>query len=132
MPMEPTYDLHILDFAESSASQEPGQMKTCPGLQKFCPHYTSAVCDVKYSECVLLNSLKTSETLLRTERAKLLNEPTPQNLAFVAEINATLRDRNPDMHVDPAAILWHKRKGRLVAALFLALIGAAAVLIYLG
>jgi hypothetical protein len=127
------YELNPLDipvFTGEDASQ-PDE-KICPGLQRFCPHYTSQVCDVKYSECVLLNSLKTSETILRAEREKLLKDPTPQNLAFIAQINDVLRDKNPDMQIDPAAIVWNKRKGRLVAFLFFLLVVAAAALIYMG
>ena len=125
------YELNPLDIPNLSGFEQPEE-KNCPGLQRFCPHYTSSVCDVKYSECVLLNSLKTSETLLRAEREKLLKDPTPQNLAFIAQINDVLRDKNPDMNIDPATILWNKRKGRLVAALFLLGVIVAAVMIYLG
>lgn len=131
--MEPIYDeINLVDLPVISAEEEPTEEKVCPGLQRFCPHYTSSVCDVKYSECVLLNSLKTSETILRAEREKLLKDPTPKNLTFVAQINDVLRDKALDMNVDPAAILWNKRKGRLIATLFFLLIFAAAALIYTG
>ncbi len=130
--MEPTYEINPIDIPVISAEEQPLEEKICPGLQRFCPHYTSRVCDVKYSECVLLNSLKTSETILRAEREKLLKEPTSKNLTFIAQINDVLRDKNPDMNVDPTAILWNKRKGRLIAALFFLLIFAAATIIYTG
>ena len=129
---EPIYELHPSDILEMSGENQSSDVRICPGLQRFCPHYTSGVCDVKYSECVLLNSLKTSETILRAEREKLLKDPTPQNLAFIAQINDVLRDKNPDMSIDPAMILWNKRKGRLVAALFLLFVFVAAVMIYMG
>ncbi|MBD3309099.1 hypothetical protein GF339_22050 [candidate division KSB3 bacterium] len=129
---EPIYDLSLIDIPDFGGEEQSSKEKTCPGLQRFCPHYTSEVCDVKYSECVLLNSLKTSETILRTEREKLLKDPTPQNLASIAQINDVLGDRNPDMQVDPAAIIWNKRKGRLVAAGLFLLISAAAMLMYVG
>ena len=129
---EPIYELHPLDISELSGEKQPSDERICPGLQRFCPHYTGGVCDVKYSECVLLNSLKTSETILRAEREKLLKDPTPQNLAFIAQINDVLRDKNPDMSIDPATILWNKRKGRLVAALFFLFVIVAAVMIYMG
>lgn len=109
---------------------EPAADKTCPGLQRFCPHYTSSTCDVKYSECVLLNSLKTSETLLRAEREKLIKKPTPQNLAFLAQINDVLQEKNPELQVSPAAIKWSRRKGRFVAAVLLIVIVAAAFFLY--
>ncbi|GAK58725.1 hypothetical protein U27_05700 [Candidatus Vecturithrix granuli] len=128
------YELNPLDipvFTGEEALLRTDE-KICPGLQRFCPHYTSQVCDVKYSECVLLNSLKTSETILRAEREKLLKDPTPQNLAFIAQINDVLRDKNPDMQIDPATIIRNKRKGRLAAFLFFLLISAAAALIYMG
>ena len=105
--MEPIYDLNSLDIPYFSGEEQPSEEKICPGLQRFCPHYTRGVCDVKYSECVLLNSLKTSETILRAEREKLLKDPTPKNLAFIAQINDVLRDKNPDMNIDPAAIIWN-------------------------
>lgn len=127
-PLDIPVDIPVFTGEEAQQTDE----KICPGLQRFCPHYTSQVCDVKYSECVLLNSLKTSETILRGEREKLLKDPTPQNLAFIAQINDVLRDKNPDMHIDPAAIVRNKRKGRLVAFLFFLLISAAAALIYMG
>lgn len=130
--MEQIYELNPSDIPDISGFEHPPDEKVCPGLQRFCPHYTSGVCDVKYSECVLLNSLKTSETLLRAEREKLIKNPTPQNLAFVAQINNVLRDKNPDMNVDPAAIVWSRRKGRLVAFLFFLLIVGAAAMIYMG
>ena len=129
---EPIYELHPLDILEMSGENQPSDERICPGLQRFCPHYTGGVCDVKYSECVLLNSLKTSETILRAEREKLLKDPTPQNLAFIAQINDVLRDKNPDMSIDPATILWNKRKGRLVAALFFLFVIVVAVMIYMG
>ncbi|PIE34597.1 hypothetical protein CSA56_07345 [candidate division KSB3 bacterium] len=130
--MEPLYELNPLDIPSISGIEETHDDKRCPGLQRFCPHYTSAVCDVKYSECVLLNSLKTSETLLRAEREKFIKDPTPQNLAFIAQINDVLQDKNPDMNIDPAAIAWHRWKGRFVAALFFLLVVAAATIIYVG
>ena len=130
--MEPLYEFNPLDIPSISGIEEAHDEKTCPGLQRFCPHYTSAVCDVKYSECVLLNCLKTSETLLRAEREKLIKDPTPQNLAFIAQINDVLQDKNPDMNIDPAAIVWHRRKGLFVAALFFLFIVAAATFIYVG
>ena len=126
------YELNPIDIPGIVEDVQPSEEKICPGLQRFCPHYTSGVCDVKYSECVLLNSLKTSETILRAEREKLLKDPTPKNLAFIAQINDVLRDQTPDMNIDPAAIIWNKRKGRLIAALFFLLIFIAAALIYAG
>lgn len=129
--MEQQYELNPIDIPDLSGL-EPPEEKNCPGLNQFCPHYTSEVCDVKYSECVLLNSLKTSETILRAEREKLIKEPTPQNLAFIAQINDVLRDKNPDMTIDPAAIVWHCRKGKCIAAAFFVFVCAAAVVIYLG
>lgn len=127
------YELNPLDIPVVTG-EEPSQAaeKLCPGLQRFCPHYTSQVCDVKYSECILLNSLKTSETILRAEREKFLKDPTPQNLAFIAQINDVLRDKNPDVQIDPAAIIWNRRKGRMAAFLFFLLVSAAAALIYMG
>lgn len=130
--MEPKYEINPIDIPIITEEEPPTEKKTCPGLQRFCPHYTSGVCDVKYSECVLLNSLKTSETLLRAEREKLMKNPTPQNLAFIAQINDVLRDKNPDTNIDPAAIIWNRRKGRLIAALFFLLIFATAAIIYAG
>ncbi len=125
------YELNPIDIPELTGA-EPAAEKTCPGLQRFCPHYTSSTCDVKYSECVLLNSLKTSETLLRAEREKLIKDPTPQNLAFLAQINDVLQENNPQLQVSPAAITWSRRKGRFVAAVFLIVIVAAAFTIYVG
>ena len=125
------YELNPNDLAGLSGA-EPAPDKTCPGLQRFCPHYTSSTCDVKYSECVLLNSLKTSETLLRAEREKLIKDPTPQNLAFLAQINDVLQEKNPDVQISPAAITWSRRKGRFVAAVMFLLIVAAAFLVYMG
>jgi hypothetical protein len=127
------YELNPLDIPVFTG-EEPSQAaeKLCPGLKRFCPHYISEVCDVKYSECVLLNSLKTSETILRAEREKLLKDPTPQNLAFIAQINDVLRDKNPDMQIDPAAIIRNKRKGRLTTFLFFLFILGAAALIFMG
>ncbi len=130
--MEPIYEINPIDIPIISAEEEPSEEKICPGLQRFCPHYMSSVCDVKYSECVLLNSLKTSEMILRAEREKLLKDPTSKNLTFVAQINDALRDKNPDMNIDPAAIIWNKRKGRLAATFFFFLIFAAAAIIYAG
>ena len=130
--MEPSYDLYPVEFPDISGAEKPSDEKLCPGLHRFCPHFTSGVCDVKYSECVLLNSLKTSETILRMERENLIKHPTPKNLELVAQINDVLRDKNPDMTIDPAAILRNKRKGRLVAALFFLVIVIAAVIIYIG
>ena len=130
--MESLYEFNPSDIPSISGIEEAHDEKICPGLQRFCPHYTSTVCDVKYSECVLLNSLETSETLLRAEREKLIKDPTPQNLAFIAQINEVLHDKNPDTSIDPAAIIWHRRKGRLVAALFFLFIVGAAVFIYMG
>ncbi|PID55782.1 hypothetical protein CSB45_14310 [candidate division KSB3 bacterium] len=125
------YDFSPADLAglsDTTAAKD----QICPGLQRFCPHYTSSTCDVKYSECVLLNSLKTSETLLRMEREKLLKEPTPQNLAFLARINEVLHEKNPELQVSPSAIVWSRFQGRLVATgLLLLIISAAAVLLYL-
>ncbi len=130
--MEPLYEFNPLEIPSISGIEDVHDEKICPGLQRFCPHYTSTVCDVKYSECVLLNSLKMSETLLRAEREKLLKDPTPQNLTFIAQINNVLQDKNPDTNIDPAAIIWHRRKGRFVAALFFLFIVGTAVLIYMG
>lgn len=114
---------------EGPASEE---QKLCPGLQKFCPHYTATVCDVKYQECVLLNSLRTSETLLRMERENLAKNPIPKNLELMAQISEVLQDRVQDAAIDPAAIARSKRKGRVVAAVFLVIIVAAAMVISLG
>jgi hypothetical protein len=130
--MEPTYDLYASGIPDIPVEKKPSDEKICPGLQQFCPHYTSGVCDVKYSECVLLNSLKTSETILRMERENLIKNPTPKNLELVAQINDVLGDKNPDMNLDPATILRNKRRGRLVAILFFLAILAAAVIIYMG
>jgi hypothetical protein len=130
--MEPIYELDPFEMPDSSAEATSSDHKICPGLHQFCPHYQSQVCDVKYSECVLLNSLKTSTTILRMERENLLKNPTPKNLELVTQINEVLRDTQSDMSLDPAVILQSKRKGRLVAALFFGLILIAAVLIYLG
>lgn len=129
--MEPIYDLYSIDIPYTTTEESSSDEKICPGLQRFCPHYTSGVCDVKYSECVLLNSLKTSETILRMERESLANDPTPKNLELIAQINDVLHDKNPDMNVDPATILHNKRKGRFVAFLFFLVIVAAAALIYI-
>ncbi len=130
--MESAYEFNPIDIPIITAEEPPSQEKICPGLQRFCPHYTNSVCAVKYSQCALLHSLRTSETLLRAEREKLLKNPTPQNLSFIAQINDVLRDKNPDMHIDPAAIIWNRRKGRLVAGLFFFFIFAAAAIIYVG
>lgn len=130
--MESIYDVYSSEIPEIAVEEKPSDEKICPGLQQFCPHYTRGVCDVKYSECVLLNSLKTSETILRMEREHLIKNPTPKNLELVAQINAVLHDKNPDMNLDPATILHNKRKGRLVAMLFFLAILAAAVIIYIG
>lgn len=130
--MEERYEFHPTDVIGAAEPESPLEAKNCPGLRRFCPHYASGVCDVKYSECVLLNSLKTAETLLRAEREKLLKNPTAQNLTFIAQINDVLRDRNPDMHVDAAAIIWNRRKGRFVAALLFAAICAIALLLSVG
>ena len=130
--MEPTYDLYSLGISDIPIEKNPSDEKICPGLQQFCPHYMSEVCDVKYSECVLLNSLKTSETILRMERENLIKNPTPKNLELVAQINEVLHDKKSDMNLDPATILRNKRKGRLVALLFFLAILAAAVIIYMG
>jgi len=130
--MEPTYDFYSLETPDIPAEEKPSDEKICPGLQRFCPHYTSGVCDVKYSECVLLNSLKTSETILRMERENLVKNPTPKNLELVAQINDVLRDKNPDMNIDPATILRYKRKGRFVAIILFLVILVAAAIIYMG
>ena len=130
--MEPAYDLYPLEIPGVPAEEKPSDKKVCPGLQRFCPHYMSGVCDVKYSECVLLNSLKTSETILRMERENLIKNPTPKNLELVAQINEVLHDKNSDMNLDPTTILRNKRKGRLVAFVFFLIILAAAVIIYMG
>ena len=123
------YEFNPADLAGLTGA-EPAADKICPGLQRFCPHYTSSTCDVKYSECVLLNTLKTSEALLRAEREKLIKDPTPQNLAFLAQINDVLQEKNPELTVSPAAITWSRRKGRFVAAVLLLLIIAAAFGMY--
>jgi hypothetical protein len=124
------YTLNIpVDALAPDAPQE--DTKLCPGLHKFCPHYTSQVCDVKYSECVLLNSLRTSETLLRMEREKLAKNPTPKNLQLMAQISDVLQDRT-QAAIDPAAIVRSKRKGRLVAGVLLLIIFAAAMVVSLG
>lgn len=130
--MEPSYDLYPVDISVLPDEEKPANEKLCPGLQRFCPHYTSGVCDVKYSECVLLNSLKISETILRMERENFIKSPTPHNLEFVAQINAVLRDQAAEMSLDPAAMRRSKRKGRFVAALFFLAIVAAAAIIYMG
>ena len=130
--MDEQYEFHPSDFAVMPGTEAAADTKRCPGNQCFCPHYASAVCDVKYSECVLLNSLKTSELLLQAEREKLLKNPTAQNIALIAQINNTLRDTGMNMHIDPAAIVWNRRKGQVVAGLLFALICVAAVMIYLG
>lgn len=129
--MEPIYDLYPSDIADISAEESPESKKICPGLQQFCPHYMSEVCDVKYSECVLLNSLKTSETLLRMERENLMKHPTPQNLDMIKQINVLLRE-NTEATVDPAAILRSKRKGRAIAVLFFLISVLVALIIYFG
>lgn len=123
------YEINPSDLAGLTGA-EPEKDKICPGLQRFCPHYTSSTCDVKYSECVLLNTLKTSEALLRAEREKLVKDPTPQNLAFLTQIDDVLQEKNPDLQISPAAITWSRRKGRFVAAVFLVLIVAAAFIMY--
>ena len=125
------YTLNIpVDALAPDAPQE--DTKLCPGLHKFCPHYTSQVCDVKYSECVLLNSLRTSETLLRMERENLAKNPTPKNLQLMAQISDVLQDRSQTAAIDPAAIIKSRRKGRLVAGMFLLIIIVAAMVISLG
>jgi hypothetical protein len=132
--METFDNLYGLDLSVGIAAEEPPSedSKLCPGLQKFCPHYTSRVCDVKYSECVLLNSLRTSETLLRMERENLAKNPTPKNLELMAQISDVLQDRSQEAAIDPAAIAKSKLKGRVVAGVFLIIILAAAILISLG
>ena len=130
--MEPAYDLYPIEIPDVPTEKTRSDEKICPGLQQFCPHYMRGVCDVKYSECVLLNSLKTSETILRMERENLVKNPTPKNLELVAQINEVLHDKNSDMNLDPATILRNKRKGRFVAFLFFLIILAAAVIIYMG
>ena len=130
--MDEQYEFHPSDFAVMPGTEISLDAKRCPDNHCFCPHYVSAVCDVKYRECVLLNSLKTSETLLQAEREKLLKNPTSQNLALIAQINDILRNTGIDMHIDPKAIVWNRRKGQAVAALLFALICAAAIMIYLG
>lgn len=130
--MEPTYEPYPLEFADLSAEESASKTQVCPGLQQFCPHYINAVCDVKYSECVLLNSLKTSETLLRMERENLMKNPTSQNLELVAQINNVLGENTAEATVvDQATILRYKIKGRLVAALFFLIILVVAILMYL-
>jgi hypothetical protein len=129
--MEPTYNLYPLEFADISAEEPAVNNKICPGLQQFCPHYMSEVCDVKYSECVLLNSLKTSETLLRMERENLMKHPTPQSLDLIRQINVLLRE-DTGTTVDPAAILRNKRKGRVIALLFFLISVIVAMIMYLG
>ncbi len=126
------YNYNPLHIPDISGEVPPSKEKTCPGLQRFCPHYTSGVCDVKYSECVLLNSLKCSETILRAEREQLLRDPTPKNLTLVTQINDVLQDQSLDMQIDPKTIVWNRRKGRFVAVLFFLVIAAAAALIYAG
>ncbi len=136
--METFENLYGLDLSAGIASgygsEQPfsEDQKLCPGLHKFCPHYTTQVCDVKYQECVLLNSLRTSEALLRMEREKLAQNPTPKNLEMMAQISEVLQDRTRDAAIDPAAIVRSKRKGRVVAGVFLLLIVAAAIIISLG
>ena len=132
--METFENLYGLDFSAGIAAEEPPseEQKLCPGLHKFCPHYTTGVCDVKYQECVLLNSLRTSETLLRMERENLAKNPTPNNLELMAQISDVLQDRTQSAAIDPAAIARSKRKGRVVAGVFLLLIVAAAIMISLG
>jgi len=132
--METVDNLYGLDFSAGIMAEEPPSEdhKLCPGLHKFCPHYTSRVCDVKYSECVLLNSLRTSETLLRMERENLAQNPTPKNLELMAQITEVLQDRTQEATIDPAAIARSKRKGRVVAGVLLLLILVAAILISLG
>ncbi len=130
--MEPTRDVYPLEIPDIPVEEAPSDEKTCPGLQRFCPHYTRGVCDVKYSECVLLNSLKTSETILRMERENLIKNPTPKNLELVVQINEVLRDQNSEANIDPAVILRNKRKGRLIAVLLFFAIFVAAAIIYMG
>ena len=130
--MDEQYEFHPSDFAAMPGAEMAVDTKRCPGNHCFCPHYASAVCDVKYSECVLLNSLKTSELLLQTEREKLLKNPTAQNIALIAQINDILRDTGVNVHIDPAAIVWNRRKGQVVAGLLFVLICVAAVMIYMG
>jgi hypothetical protein len=129
--MESNTDLYAFDIPDASGAEQAVAEKLCPGLQRFCPHFTKGVCDVKYSECVLLNSLKTSETLLRLERENLLADPTPKNLELVTQINNVLREKQPELGFDPVAIRRSKRKGRLLAALFFLIVLGLAVLIYL-
>ncbi len=132
--METFENLYGLDLHASVAAEEPpsAEQKLCPGLQAFCPHYTTQVCDVKYQECVLLNSLRASETLLRMERENLAKNPTPKNLELMAQISDVLQDRTRNAAIDPAAITRSKLKGRVVAGVFLLLILAAAIIISLG
>jgi len=132
--METFENLYGLDLSAGIAAEKPPseEHKLCPGLHKFCPHYTTQVCDVKYQECVLLNSLLTSEALLRMEREKFAQNPTPKNLEMMAQISDVLQDRVQNAAIDPAAIVRSKRKGRVVAGVFLLLIVAAAIIISLG
>lgn len=131
--MATIYDEYPIDISAfpAEAEQEAQRAKQCPGLQQFCPHYIKGVCDVKYRECVLFNSLNTSMTILRMERENLLKHPTAQNLEWVAHINAVLREENQEPEVDAAAIFRDKLKGRLVAALLFALVILLAVILYI-
>ena len=132
--METLNDFYTLNIPVDALTPDAPQENTklCPGLHKFCPHYTSQVCDVKYSECVLLNSLRTSEMLLRMERENLAKNPTPKNLQLIAQITEILQDRTQTAAIDPAVIFKGKRNGRLVAGALLLIILAVAVLISLG
>lgn len=128
--MEPTYNLFPLDITGIAAEEPSAEaQKICPGLHCFCPHYAQGVCDVKYQECTLLNSLKISETILRMEREHLLKSPTQKHIELIGHINDVLRD-TADMTLDPAIISWNKRKGQMVAMLLFGAIMAAAALIY--
>lgn len=131
--MESIYEPYSFEYPAypSETDQNPDKQKTCPGLHQFCPHYLQGVCDVKYRECVLYNSLQTSTTILRMEREKLLKQPTPQNLELIAQINEALRESSPEPEVDAAAIFRDKFKGRIVAAGLFALIVIIAVIMYM-
>jgi hypothetical protein len=132
--MESFENMYGLDMSAGIAAEEPSSenSKICPGLHKFCPHYTAQVCDVKYQECVLLNSLHASETLLRMERENLAKHPTSKNLHMMAQISEVLQDRSQAASIDPAAIAKSKLKGRVVAGIFLLIIFAAAILVAVG
>jgi hypothetical protein len=130
--MEETYRFYPEESAGFSAENPsaPAEDKTCPGIQQFCPHYLRGVCDVKYRECVLLNSLTTAATILRLEREHLKQQPTTQNLEMVAQINTVLHETPAEYTLDTATIFRDKLKGRLVAAGFLALVVVVALIIY--